>query len=148
MARWLPAAAVAALVAVFSGAAGYVAGKYRAPRGAAGRLRHVVVEFFDRPNAPEKVTPDKIREIEEAWRALPSKIPLIERLEWGVDIGPQNYPGVPRRRCFLLTFKDADARDALWQHAAYKELGHISSGHGGHLEVEYVAQERPRDEAR
>jgi len=89
------------------------------------------------------LTPDKIRKIEEAFFALPSKVPAIERLEWGPNVGP--WPEATRcTHCFLLTFRDAKAHEEFLSHPAYRELVKLVEAHaggGGLLEVAYVAQD-------
>jgi hypothetical protein len=144
MIRWI---SVAALVAVLALAAGYFTGKSRGPRGAAGHLRHVLLWSCKKSYALEELTPGKIKEIEGAFRALPSKIPWIERFEWGTDILPSRDrdPGPHPKRCFLLTFKDTQARDAFRLHPAYVEAEKIAQGYGPRKEFDYVAEELPRD---
>jgi len=143
MIRWI---SVAALVAGLALAGGYFTGKSRGPRGAAGHLRHVLLwSCKQSSNAPEELTPGKIKEIEGAFRALPSKIPWIERFEWGTNILPWRDSGPHPKRCFLLTFKDTQARDAFRLHPAYVEAEQIARGYGARFEFDYVAEELPRD---
>ena len=69
-------------------------------------LRHVVMFGFK----PE-VSAQQIKEVEEAFCALPSQIDLIKGYEWGTDCSPEGLQqGLTH--CFFLTFySDAD-RDA------------------------------------
>ena len=66
----------------------------------------------------------KIREIEEAFAALPGKIAAIEDFEWGTDISVENKQ-MGFTHCFLLSFKSEDDRNAYIPHPAHKAFGEI-----------------------
>ncbi len=88
----------------------------------AGKLRHVVLFKF-KPTA----TPEQIKQVENAFRALPAKIPEIATFEWGTDVSPENL-SQGFTHCFLLTFHDAAGRDAYLPHPAHKEFGKSLKG--------------------
>jgi hypothetical protein len=91
----------------------------------------------------DTLPPDVIRKLEDAFFALPSKIPAIERLEWGPNVGP--WPDATRcTHCFLLTFRDAKAHEEFLSHPAYHELLKLLEPYTRSspvIEVAYVAQE-------
>ena len=100
-----------------------------------GSVRHVVLFKFK-----EGTPTEKVKEIEEAFRALPTKIPTIEDFEWGTNISPENA-SQGLTHCFFLTFKDAAARDAYLPHPAHKEFGALLRPHKEKVVViDYVAQ--------
>ena len=49
-------------------------------------LRHVVM-FGWKPEVPA----EKVREIEDAFRALPARIPQVAAFEWGTDVSVQAF---------------------------------------------------------
>ena len=82
-------------------------------------LRHVVaLKFKDGTGAAE------IKKIEDAFRALKSKIPQIAALEWGINNSPeQKNKGFTH--CFVLTFKSDEDRQAYLPHPAHKAFGQV-----------------------
>ena len=52
-----------------------------------GKLRHVVLFKFK-----EGTTQSDIRKVEEAFKALPEKIPQIKGFEWGTNNSPEKGP--------------------------------------------------------
>lgn len=82
-----------------------------------GVVRHVVLFKFK-----DAATPDQVKAVEEKFRALKSRIPQIQDLEWGTNVSPENH-AQGFTHCFLLTFRDAAARDAYLPHPAHKEFG-------------------------
>lgn len=82
-------------------------------------LRHVVMFGFK----PE-VSAQQIKEVEEAFCALPSQIDLIKRYEWGTDCSPEGLQqGLTH--CFFLTFHSDADRDAYLIHPAHKAFGKV-----------------------
>ena len=82
-------------------------------------LRHVVLFKFKDGTPPEKV-----KEIEEAFRALPGKIPAVHDLEWGTNNSPENL-AQGFTHCFFLTFLTEEDRNAYLPHPAHKEFGKL-----------------------
>ena len=82
----------------------------------AAPLRHVVLFQFK-----ADATKEQVQQIVEAFGALPKKIDGITAYEWGTDVSPEGK-SEGFTHCFVVTFKDAKARDAYLPHAAHKEF--------------------------
>lgn len=80
-------------------------------------LRHVVLFKFK-----DGTTPEQIKKVEDAFRALPGKIPAIRDFEWGTNASPENL-AQGFTHCFFLTFRSEADRDAYLPHPAHKEFG-------------------------
>lgn len=77
-------------------------------------LRHVVMfKFKDNASATD------VKKVEEAFRALPSKISLIKDFEWGVNNSPEKL-NQGLTHCFFLSFSSAKDRDAYLIHPDHK----------------------------
>jgi hypothetical protein len=101
-----------------------------------GKVRHVVLFKFK-----QGTTPEQIKEVEDAFRALPGKIPQIAGFEWGTNMSPEKLDQ-GFTHCFLLTFADAKARDAYLPHPAHKAFGKVLRPHLDKvLVVDFVAGE-------
>ena len=82
-------------------------------------LRHTVLfKFKDGTAAAD------IKKVEDAFRALPSKIKEIKSLEWGTNNSPENL-NQGFTHCFFLTFSSEADRAAYLPHPAHKEFGKI-----------------------
>src|SRR6266481_4947032 len=81
-----------------------------------GPLRHVVLFKFK-----AEATKEQIQEIVAGFQALPKKIDGIAAFEWGTDVSPEKLAD-GFTHCFVVTFKDAKARDAYLPHQAHKEF--------------------------
>ncbi|MBV8880165.1 MAG: Dabb family protein [Planctomycetaceae bacterium] len=84
--------------------------------GSPGVLRHVVLFKFKADAKPEQ-----IRHVEEEFRALKSRIPGVQDLEWGTNVSPEGL-NQDFTHCFFVTFADAKARDAYLPHAAHQDF--------------------------
>ena len=80
-------------------------------------LRHVVLFKFK-----DSATPGQIKQVEDAFRALPSKINFIRDFEWGTNVSLENL-NQGYTHCFFLTFASDKDRDAYLVHPAHKEFG-------------------------
>ncbi|MCW5555082.1 MAG: Dabb family protein [Verrucomicrobiae bacterium] len=81
------------------------------------KLRHVVAFKFK-----DTVTKEKIKEVEDAFRALKGKIPEIVSYEWGTNNSPEKLDkGFTHG--FILTFKSEPDRDAYLVHPEHKKFG-------------------------
>ena len=80
------------------------------------KVRHVVLFKF-KAGTPE----EKIREVEKAFAQLPRQIPGIVAFEWGTNVSPEDH-AMGYTHCFLVTFKDASARDTYLTHPAHEEF--------------------------
>ncbi|MDX1591133.1 MAG: Dabb family protein [Balneolaceae bacterium] len=87
------------------------------------QLRHVVLFSFT-----ESSTPDDIRQIEEAFAALPSQIDVIQDFEWGINNSPE---GLDKgfTHCFIVTFQSEEGRDIYLPHPAHQEFVELLSPH-------------------
>ena len=83
----------------------------------APKLRHVVLFGFN-----ENVTPDEIKAVEAAFKALPDQIKSIKSFEWGTDISPEGLQK-GHTHCFFLTFDSEKGRDKYLVHPAHKAFG-------------------------
>jgi hypothetical protein len=72
----------------------------------------------------DTATAEQIKQVEDAFRALPTKINLIKGYEWGTNVSPENL-NQGYTHCFLLTFKSAADRDAYLVHPAHKDFGKL-----------------------
>lgn len=101
-----------------------------------GVLRHLVL-FKWKDGTP----PATVRAIEDAFRALPGRIPGIQGFEWGTDVSPEKL-AQGFTHCFFVTFPDAAARDAYLPHPAHKEFVELMKPHLDQvLVVDYVAKD-------
>lgn len=98
-------------------------------------VRHVVLFKFKDGTAPEKV-----KEIEAAFAALPSKVPSVAGFEWGTNVSPEGL-AQGFTHCFFVTFPDAASRDAYLPHPAHKAFGALL---GPHLDKVLVVDYQPK----
>lgn len=89
------------------------------------QLRHVVLFKFK-----ESATEADVKSVEDAFMALPSKIPEIKDLEWGTNNSPE---GLAKgfTHCFFLTFDSEEDRAVYLPHPDHKAFGDVL---GPHLE--------------
>ncbi len=80
-------------------------------------LRHVVLFKFK-----DGTTAEQIEAIEDAFRALPAKIPQIRGFEWGTDNSPEKL-SQGFTHCFLLTFASEEDRAVYLPHPEHKAFG-------------------------
>lgn len=82
--------------------------------GSAGAYRHVVLFKF-KPSA----TPEKVAEIENAFRALCAGLSFVKGFEWGRNSSPE---GLDQgfTHCFIVSFDGPEDRDAYLPHPAHK----------------------------
>ncbi|CAN5601335.1 Dabb family protein [soil metagenome] len=74
------------------------------------RLRHVVLFKF-KDTAPKA----DVKKVEDAFRALATKIKLIKDFEWGTNNSPENL-NQGLTHCFFVTFSSEKDRDAYLTH--------------------------------
>jgi Stress responsive A/B Barrel Domain len=86
-------------------------------------LRHVVMFKFKTTS-----TADDIKNVEAAFRALPTKIKQIKGYEWGINNSPE---GLDQgfTHVFLLTFKSEADRAIYLPHPDHKAFGAILGPH-------------------
>jgi hypothetical protein len=77
-------------------------------------LRHVVLFSFKAGS-----TPEQIKEVTDAFVALPKKIKTIKVFEWGTNISPENL-NQGFTHCFFVSFASEKDRDAYLPHADHQ----------------------------
>ena len=77
-------------------------------------LRHVVLFKFK-----EDADPAAVKNIEEAFSALPDKIDAIHSYEWGVNNSPEGL-NKGLTHCFFVTFKSEEDREVYLPHPDHK----------------------------
>ncbi|NJB72469.1 hypothetical protein GGR42_002960 [Saonia flava] len=85
-------------------------------------LRHVVLFKFK-----EGTTPEKIKTVQDAFNALPSKIPEIISYEWGLNNSPEGL-NKGFTHCYFLTFASEESRAIYLPHPDHKAFGATLSG--------------------
>ena len=86
-------------------------------------LRHVVLFKFK-----ETSTAADIKKVEDAFRALPSKITAIKALEWGTNNSPENL-AQGFTHCFFVTFASEKDREIYLPHPDHKAFGQVLRPH-------------------
>ncbi len=86
-------------------------------------LRHVVLFKFK-----DGTSMKDIKKVEEAFSALPSKIPQIAGYEWGTNNSPE---GLDKgfTHSFFLTFKSEEDRAIYLPHPDHKAFGAVLGPH-------------------
>lgn len=87
--------------------------------GAKKQLRHVVLFKFK-----EGTLEEDIKKVEDAFAALPGKIPEIKAYEWGINNSPE---GLDKgfTHCFFLTFDSEEDRAVYLPHPDHQAFGDI-----------------------
>ncbi len=86
-------------------------------------LRHVVLFKFK-----DDTSSRQVREIENAFRALPGKVDAICDFEWGTDVSVENrQQGFTH--CFLVSFRSEADRAKYLPHPAHKEFSEMLGPH-------------------
>lgn len=83
------------------------------------KLRHVVALKFK-----DSATKEQIKEVEEAFRALKTKIPQIAAFEWGLNNSPEGL-NKGFTHGFILTFNSEADREAYLPHPDHKKFGRL-----------------------
>ena len=97
-------------------------------------LRHVVLFRWKPETGAEKV-----REIEDAFRALPAKIPQIAGFEWGRDVSVQGL-SQGFTHCFVVSFASEADRDGYAPHPDHAAFIALSRPHvDGLVVLDYFA---------
>jgi hypothetical protein len=99
-------------------------------------LRHVVLFKFKDDSSPEDV-----KKVEDAFRALPSKIKEVKDFEWGTNNSPENI-NQGFTHCFFVTFASEKDREVYLPHPAHKAFVDVLKPHLDKvLVVDYWAKE-------
>lgn len=86
-------------------------------------LRHVVLFKFK-----DGMTSQQVRQIENTFCALPSKVDTIYDFEWGTDVSVENR-SEGFTHCFVVTFLSEADRAKYLPHPGHKELISILEPH-------------------
>lgn len=86
-------------------------------------LRHVVLFKFKDSSSPED-----IRRVEDAFRALPAQIKQIKSFEWGQNNSPENL-NQGFTHCFFVTFKSEKDRAIYLPHPAHQAFVDVLKPH-------------------
>jgi len=86
-------------------------------------LRHVVLFKFK-----DGTSVEDLKKVEDAFAALPSKIPQIKDYEWGLNNSPE---GLEKgfTHCFFLTFNSEEDRAIYLPHPDHKAFGDVLGPH-------------------
>lgn len=82
-------------------------------------LRHVVLFKFK-----DDATPEQIKKVEEAFKALPGQIKEIKDFEWGTNNSPEGL-NQGLTHCFFLSFASEKDREVYLPHPAHKAFGAV-----------------------
>jgi hypothetical protein len=86
-------------------------------------LRHVVLFKFK-----EGSSADDVKKVEDAFRALPSKIKEVRSFEWGTNNSPEGLnDGLTH--CFFVTFSSEKDRDVYLPHPEHTAFVNILKPH-------------------
>ena len=83
------------------------------------KLRHVVAFKFK-----DTATKGQIKAVEDAFRALKTKITEIKSLEWGTNVSPEKHDK-GFTHAFILTFTSDKDRDVYLVHPDHKKFGQL-----------------------
>lgn len=86
-------------------------------------LRHVVLFKFK-----DSSTPEQVKEVEDAFLALPSKIKEIKSLEWGLNNSPEGLND-GFTHAYFLTFDSEEDRAVYLPHPDHKAFGATLTPH-------------------
>ena len=96
----------------------------QAQQNESGRLlRHVVMfKFKDTSSQTD------IKKVENAFRALSGKLPLIKAFEWGINNSPENL-NQGLTHCFLVTFSSEKDRETYLVHPDHQAFVEVLKPH-------------------
>jgi hypothetical protein len=86
-------------------------------------LRHVVLFKFK-----DGTSPDDIKKVEVAFRALPTKIKQIKGFEFGINNSPETHDQ-GFTHCYLLSFSSEADRAIYLPHPDHKAFGSVLGPH-------------------
>lgn len=85
----------------------------------ATKLSHVVAFKFK-----DGTSKEDIKKIEDAFRALKTKIPQVQKLTWGLNNSPEGF-NKGFTHMWVLTFNSEEDRNAYLVHPDHKEFGKL-----------------------
>ena len=90
------------------------------PPARGANLKHMVAFKFK-----ETTKPEQIKQVEDAFRALKTKIPQIVSFEWGTNVSPEKFDkGFTHG--FILGFKNEKDRDIYLAHLDHKKFADLA----------------------
>jgi len=99
-------------------------------------LRHVVLFKFK-----DSATPAQVKEVEDAFRKLPSQIKEVKGFEFGTNNSPENL-NQGFTHAFFVTFESEAAREVYLPHPAHKAFVKVLEPHLDKvLVIDYWTQE-------
>lgn len=93
--------------------------KPAAKKNKAAKLHHVVAFKFKDGTAKED-----IKKVEDAFRALKTKIPQVQKLTWGLNNSPEGF-NKGFTHGWILTFNSEEDRNAYLVHPDHQEFGKL-----------------------
>lgn len=87
--------------------------------GSKGPLYHVVSLKFK-----QGADPQQVKNAQDAFKELKTKIPMIQSLHWGTNVSKENR-NKGFTHCFVLTFANEKDRDSYLKDPAHKALGQV-----------------------
>jgi hypothetical protein len=110
-------------VVVAVGFGGMMLATSNAQEGKKKVLMHVVCFKYK-----EGTTPEQVKQIEDAFRALKTSIPGIVSFQHGTNNSPEKL-NRGLTHCYILGFESEQARDAYLPHPEHKKFGGILRPH-------------------
>lgn len=99
-------------------------------------LRHVVLFKFK-----DSATPAQVKEVEDAFRALPKKVNEVKGFEWGTNNSPEGL-AQGFTHLFFVTFDSEAGREVYLPHPEHKAFVKVLEPHLDKvLVVDYWTQE-------
>lgn len=99
-------------------------------------LRHVVLFKFK-----DSATPAQVKEVEDAFRKLPSKIKEVKGFEWGTNNSPEGL-AQGFTHVFFVSFENEAGREVYLPHPEHKAFVKVLEPHLDKvLVVDYWTQE-------
>ncbi|HTH46235.1 MAG TPA: Dabb family protein [Candidatus Limnocylindria bacterium] len=103
--------------------------KAEAKKAKATKLHHVVAFKFK-----DGTSKEDIKKIEDAFHALKTKIPQVQKLTWGLNNSPEGF-NKGFTHAWILTFNSEEDRNAYLVHPDHKEFGKLLSPYLGDVFV-------------
>lgn len=86
-------------------------------------LRHVVLFKFK-----DSATPAQVKEVEDAFRKLPSQVKEVKGFEWGTNNSPENL-NQGFTHAFFVSFDSEAGREVYLPHPAHKAFVKVLEPH-------------------
>ena len=110
---------ILAIIAICTIAGTIISANYKEKK----MLRHVVLFKFK-----DESTAQQVKEVEDAFRDLPSKIKEVKAFEWGTINSPENL-AQGFTHCFFVSFSSEKDREIYLPHPAHKAFVDVLRPH-------------------